>query len=68
LKKHHVAIIDDDSSFANYLRTFLSARGYDTRAYSRGEMVAALKQADASDVVLLDVLMPGMNGIETLRL
>jgi two-component system, NtrC family, response regulator AtoC len=68
LKKHHVAIVDDDSSFANYLRTFLSARGYDTRAYSRGEeMVAALKQADAPDVVLLDVLMPGMNGIETLR-
>ena len=28
LKKPYVAIVDDDSGFANYLRTFLSARGY----------------------------------------
>jgi two-component system, NtrC family, response regulator AtoC len=60
--------VDDDSAFANYLRTFLSARGYDTRSYSRGdEMLAAVKAGDAPDIVLLDVMMPGMNGIETLR-
>jgi DNA-binding NtrC family response regulator len=63
-----VAIVDDDSAFANYLRTFLSLRGYETRSYSRGdEMLAAVKTGDPPDVVLLDVMMPGMNGIETLR-
>jgi len=68
LKKPYVAIVDDDSAFANYLRTFLSLRGYDTRSYSRGdEMIAAVKQGDPPDIVLLDVMMPGMNGIETLR-
>jgi two-component system response regulator AtoC len=68
LKKPFVAIVDDDSAFANYLRTFLSLRGYETRSYSRGdELLAAVKQGDAPDIVLLDVLMPGMNGIETLR-
>ena len=68
MKKPNVAIVDDDSAFANYLRTFLSLRGYDARAYSRGdEMVAAVKQADPPDVVLLDVMMPGMTGLETLR-
>jgi two-component system, NtrC family, response regulator AtoC len=68
LKKPFVAIVDDDSAFANYLRTFLSLRGYDTRSYSRGdEMIAAVKAGDPPDIVLLDVLMPGMNGIETLR-
>jgi DNA-binding NtrC family response regulator len=68
LKKPYVAIVDDDSAFANYLRTFLSLRGYETRAYSRGdEMLAAVKQGDPPDVVLLDVMMPGLNGIETLR-
>jgi len=68
LKKPYVAIVDDDSGFANYLRTFLSLRGYETRSYSRGdEMLASVKQGDPPDVVLLDVMMPGLNGIETLR-
>jgi two-component system response regulator AtoC len=68
LRKPFVAIVDDDSAFANYLRTFLSLRGYETRSYSRGdEMLAAVKQGDPPDIVLLDVMMPGMNGLETLR-
>jgi two-component system, NtrC family, response regulator AtoC len=68
LRKPFVAIVDDDSGFANYLRTFLSLRGYETRSYSRGdEMLAAVKQGDPPDIVLLDVMMPGMNGLETLR-
>ena len=68
MKKPYIAIVDDDSAFAGYLRTFLSLRDYETRAYSRGdEVLAAVRQGDPLDVVLLDVMMPGMDGIETLR-
>jgi two-component system response regulator AtoC len=66
--KPYIAIVDDDPAFATYLRTFLSQRGYDARCYGRGdELLAAMKQSDVPDAVLLDVMMPGLDGMATLR-
>jgi two-component system response regulator AtoC len=63
-----IAIVDDDSGFAGYLRTFLALRGYEVRSYNRGdEIVAAIRQGQPPDIVLLDVAMPGMDGLQTLR-
>ena len=68
MKKPYVAIVDDDAGFAAYLRTFLSLRGYEARCYTRGdELLASIKQAEAPDVILLDVMMPGLDGMATLR-
>jgi DNA-binding response OmpR family regulator len=66
--KKYVAIVDDDSSFRAYLRTFLSLRGYEARCYTRGdEFLASIEQKEQPDVVLLDVMMPGLDGMATLK-
>ena len=67
-RRPSIAVVDDDSGFAGYLRTFLALRGYEARAYTRGdEIVAAIRQGEPPDIVLLDVAMPGMDGIQTLK-
>src|SRR5687767_12131530 len=67
-RRASIAVVDDDSGFAGYLRTFLALRGYEARAYTRGdEIVAAIKQGEPPDIVLLDVAMPGMDGLQTLK-
>src|SRR6478672_2517289 len=68
MKHPLVAIADDDLSFANYLKTFLASRGYESRIYGLGEeLLAAARHGDVPDVVLLDVMMPGMDGLATLK-
>ena len=63
-----LALVDDDPQFVEYLQTLLRSRGYEVKTYSSGaDLLQALSRGPAPDVVLLDVLMPGMNGLETLR-
>jgi two-component system response regulator AtoC len=67
-RRPSIAVVDDDSGFCGYLRTFLAVRGYDAKAYPRGdEIVAAIRSGDPPDIVLLDVAMPGMDGLQTLK-
>ncbi|HYR02342.1 MAG TPA: response regulator, partial [Syntrophobacteria bacterium] len=62
-----VLIVDDEKEFADSLAERLSLRGFMARtAYSGGEGLAALAERSA-DVVLLDLSMPGMDGLEALK-
>jgi DNA-binding NtrC family response regulator len=66
-KTARILVVDDDHSQRSLLETFLNSQGYRTQAAASGE--AALQLLDEQPFALLisDVRMPGMSGIETLR-
>jgi len=63
-----IFIVDDDHSSQQLLDDTLTNKGYSTRLFSNG--IQALQEAleDPPDLVLLDVMMPGMDGFEVCRL
>ncbi|MFC1821874.1 response regulator [Thermodesulfobacteriota bacterium] len=62
-----ILLVDDEEDFVEMLSLRLEATGQNvTPAYSGKECLDILRQK-AIDVVILDVKMPGMDGIETLK-
>jgi two-component system response regulator AtoC len=60
-------IVDDDASMTKYLKTYLTKRDYEVSCVSSGqEAIDKVKRFDPA-IILLDVAMPGMNGLETLE-
>jgi DNA-binding NtrC family response regulator len=62
-----VLLVDDEEEFVDTLAERLSMRGVNVRTALNGETALELLSQRSPDVVLLDVLMPGMGGLETLR-
>jgi len=59
-----VLIVDDEQIVLNVLERILMKLGYKTEARGSGEEALAAFQEQVFDLVLLDVLMPGMDGLE----
>jgi two-component system KDP operon response regulator KdpE len=59
--------VDDDASVRRALHTTLRTLGFSTAEASSGEEALVLARANRYDVVLLDVNMPGLDGLETCR-
>jgi CheY-like chemotaxis protein len=62
-----VLVVDDEPEVRHVLLEFLSSRGYDVTAASGGAEAVALVETIKPDLVLLDVAMPDMDGVETLK-
>src|SRR3974390_3194948 len=63
----HILVVDDVPSNVKLLTDILTARGYRTTTATSGEQAMASLAADPPDLVLLDVMMPGMNGYDVCR-
>ena len=61
-----ILIVDDEVSILNMMKMTLQVDGYEVLTSTNGPEALKIFHNEAPDVVLLDVRMPGMNGIEVL--
>lgn len=64
--KRKVLICDDDAASSNKLKSLLEQRGYYVIVVESGEAAIQVASSEHPDVILLDLVMPGMNGWEVM--
>lgn len=62
-----VLVVDDETNMRATLAEILQMEGYEVTTADSGEAAVELSAKDPFDVVLMDVRMPGMNGVEAFR-
>jgi DNA-binding NtrC family response regulator len=68
MKAPSVLMIDDDAAFRHVMSGELQRLGYEVATAGSGEEAVKRVSASEPDVVLLDLRLPGMGGLETLRI
>ena len=67
MKTPRILIVDDDSGQRSLLDSFLRSQGFDTVLADSGERALELLRAGNVNMMISDVRMPGLSGLETLR-
>ena len=62
-----VLVVDDEPEIVELVGEFLERRGYRVKTATNGEDALALVKKEPPDLMLLDIYMPGMNGVDVLR-
>jgi two-component system alkaline phosphatase synthesis response regulator PhoP len=65
--KHKILVVDDNPDSVAIMRGILESRGYDVAAANGGAEALQFLKKEAVDLVLLDIMMPEMNGMEVLQ-
>ena len=65
-QKHQVMVVDDDLAMCGFLQDFLVSRGYGALTISNSDEAVKRFHAERPSAVLLDVIMPGMDGLAAL--
>src|SRR5438477_7768021 len=66
-KVPRILIVDDDSGQFSLLDSFLRSQGFDTVAVASGERALEVLRSEPVSMMISDVRMPGLSGLETLR-
>ena len=64
---HKLLVVDDEKDVLLFLKMFFEAKGFDVSTAEGGEEAIRKVKEDRPHIVLLDIIMPGMDGVETLK-
>lgn len=67
LHRPKVLIVDDEITLCNLFKKALTEEGYDVLTAENGEKAIDVVRKDAPELVLLDIRMPGIGGMDVLR-
>lgn len=67
IEKQRILIVDDDSSIAELISLYLTKECYDTKMVSDGEEALRVFQTYNPNLVILDLMLPGIDGYEVCR-
>lgn len=67
MPKDKVLLVDDEPDFIKFLSARMKARGVDVETAQNGEEALSKVKAKNYDVIFLDLAMPGLDGIQTLK-
>jgi two-component system KDP operon response regulator KdpE len=67
MNKPSVLIVDDDRKILRLLRIELTAQGFNVIMAERGDEALATAERQRPDLVVLDIILPGMDGLEVLK-
>ena len=67
MKGARVLLVDDEVDFTDTTKTLLENRGYDVTEVNSGDSAIRTLGQEKYDVMVLDLKMPGMDGISTLK-
>jgi two-component system KDP operon response regulator KdpE len=67
LEHKHILVVDDEAQITRVLRTSLSTHGYDIRVANDGETALEIMKDWTPDLVITDLAMPNMDGLELCR-
>ncbi len=62
-----ILVVDDDEDILEILKTMLGNRGYEVEEAEDGETALERLESEQFDLLVLDIVMPGMNGYEVME-